>query len=176
MKFLALTLVASALVLLGAGCAASKIFSSLDPSDSVVEGRWKLAFTLPKDWVMVQEYNAPRKEAVTPSQEISYALQAVILQSTAKAIVESGTPDEAVAADTYVTSDYAFIRVDRLDDRRIIPKDALDEGNGFFSAEGRYYLQTSTGEKYQFTITNNGKDIDDIEKIIFSASVVEAAL
>lgn len=152
MKHFFLSFVVGFLVLAGAGCAASNIFSSLSGSD-VVEGKWRLAFDLPPGWVMVKEYDSPRKEAVTPSQDVTHDLATILLQSTEKAIVDHGTPGATVSTDTYVTSNYTEIRVDKLDTRRVIPSDATDLGKGFSYAEGKYYYQTESGEKYQFTVT-----------------------
>lgn len=158
-------------VLAGAGCAASGVLSSLS-GDSNVEGKWKLAFDLPEGWVMVKEYDEPRTSAVTPSQEVTNDISTIILQNTSKAIVEGGLPQDSVSPDTYVTSAYTMIRADRLDPRRIIPKDAENLGNGFFLAEGKYYFQSSTGEKYQFVVTNNGGSEEMAKAIILSAKVV----
>jgi len=171
MKNIFISLVLGVLVLAGAGCAASGMISSLS-GDANVEGKWKLAFDLPEGWAMVKEYDEPRIDAVTPSQEITHDLSTVILQNTSKAIVEGGLPKDTVSSDTYVTSAYTMIRADRLDPRRIIPKDAENLGNGFFLAEGKYYFQSSTGEKYQFVVTNNGGSEETARAIILSAKVV----
>lgn len=171
MKQFFLAFTAIVLVLTGAGCAASNLWSSMSGSENV-EGPWRLAFDLPEGWVMVKEYDEPRNEAITPSQTVSHDLETIILQSTEKAIVESGTPKDSVSAETYVTSEYTMIRVDRLDARRVIPSNAEDLGNGFSVAEGKYYFQTSSGEKYQCVVTNNGGDENLAKTIILSAKLV----
>lgn len=162
----------SSVVLLGGGCAASNIVSSIIGNNDV-EGKWRLAFDLPEGWVMVTEYDEPRENVVIPDQNVTRDLPTVILQSTDKAIVESGTPDAAkVPAETYVVRDYASIRVDRLDTRRVIPTDGEDLGNGFSTSEGKYYYVSASGEKYQFVITSDDKDLTDEIAVILSAVTV----
>jgi hypothetical protein len=172
MKNLFSALAISVFVLAGAGCAASNFVSSIVGGGNV-EGPWRLAFDLPEGWVMVKEYDEPRENVVTPDQNVTHDLPTVLLQSTSKAIVQGGTPDVAtVPAETYVTKEYAVIRVDRLDERRIIPKDAEDLGNGFSYAEGKYYFVSSSGEKYQFVITSDDNDLTDEKAVILSAQTV----
>jgi hypothetical protein len=172
MKKLFSALALSGVVLVGGGCAASNIVSSIVNGDAV-EGKWRLAFDLPENWVMVREYDKPREEAVTPRQNVTRDLPTILLQSTDKSIVQGGTPDvEKVPAETYVTADYSIIRVDRLDERRVIPKDAEDLGNGFSTSEGKYYFVSSSGEKYQFVITSDDEDLTDEIAVILSATTV----
>ncbi len=172
MNTLVLALAMSGIVLLGGGCAASNIVSSV-VGNADVEGKWRLAFDLPEGWVMVTEYNEPRESVVTPNQSVTRDLPTVILQSTEKAIVEGGTPDAAkVPAETYVVRDYSSIRVDRLDTRRIIPKDGEDLGNGFSTSEGKYYFVSASEEKYQFVITSDDNDLTDEIAVILSAVTV----
>lgn len=172
MKKLFSALAIGGLVLMGGGCAASNVVSSIIGDDNV-EGKWRLAFDLPEGWVMVAEYDEPRENIVTPDQNVTHDLPTVLLQSTSKAIVQGGAPDAAIVpAETYVTKDYSSIRVDRLDERRIIPKDAEDLGNGFSTSEGKYYFVSSSGEKYQFVITSDDKDLTDEIAVILSATTV----
>jgi hypothetical protein len=171
MKKFFLSLVVGVMIFAGAGCVGSKLTSPFSQNEEV-EGVWRLAFDLPSGWVMVKEYDAPRKEAVMPSQNVTRDLPTVIVQSTAKAIVKSGMPDAAVSNETYVTSSFAQIRVDKLDARRVIPSDAEDLGNGFSFADGKYYFLTASGEKYQFVITTNGEDDAAARSVILSAQPV----
>ncbi len=159
------------LVLMGGGCAASGIVSSITGNGNV-EGKWRLAFELPAGWVMVGEYDAPKTDPVIPSQDVTRDAATIMLQSTEKAIVESGVPENTVSTETYVTSNYTFIRVDVLDARRVIPRDAENLGNGFFFAEEKYYFVTEAGEKYQFVISQNGGDDAVARAIILSAKPV----
>lgn len=174
MKKLLLSLGAVAVLLTGAGCSVPGASNSAG-----VEGKWNLAFDLPSGWTEVASYPTPNKVAVTPSTDVNHTMTTVVLQSTDKAIVRSGTPDAAVAVDSYVASNYTKIDVDRLDARRSIPKDAKDLGNGFFKAaavaesdRSTYYFKTSTGEKYQFTVWVNGQDASVAESVILSSEPV----
>lgn len=172
MKKLFSALAIGVMVLAGGGCAASDFVSSI-VGDTNVEGKWRLAFDLPEGWVMAKEYDEPRENVVTPDQNVTHDLATVILQSTEKAIVQGGRPDAAkVSEETYVVANYSSIRVDRLDERRIIPKDAEDLGNGFSTSEGKYYFVSSSGEKYQFVITSDDKDLTDEIAVILSAKTV----
>jgi hypothetical protein len=172
MKKLFSALAIGGMVLMGGGCAATNVVSSIIGNDKV-EGRWLLAFDLPEGWVMVMEYDEPRESVVTPDENVTHDLATVIVQSTDKAIVQGGTPDTAtVPVETYVTKEYASIRVDHLDARRIIPADAQDLGNGFSTSEGRYYFVSSSGEKYQFVITSDDNDLTEEIAVILSAKTV----
>lgn len=172
MKKLFSALAIGSMVVMGGGCAASNVISSIVGNDTV-EGKWRLAFDLPDGWVMVTEYDEPRENVVTPDQGVTHDMPTVILQSTEKAIVQGSAPDAAlVPVETYVTRDYSSIRVDRLDARRIIPKDAEDLGNGFSTSEGKYYYVSLSGEKYQFVITTDDKDLTDEIAVILSAEIV----
>ncbi len=174
MKKLFSALAIGVMVLAGGGCAASNFVSSI-VGDANVEGKWRLAFDLPEGWVMAKEYDEPRDTVVTPDQNVTHDLATVVLQSTEKAIVEGSRPDAAtVPENTYVVANYSSIRVDRLDERRIIPKDAEDLGNGFSTSEGKYYFVSPSGEKYQFVITSDDKDLSDEIAVILSAKTVTA--
>ncbi len=181
MKRLLFSLGAAVLLLTGAGCA-SNIVSSIGGGN--VEGKWKLAFDLPSGWVQVEGYAQPNKELPTLSQNVNHTMGMITLQSTEKPIARTTTPAESIAVESYVTTNYTKIDVDWLDSRRSVPKDATDLGNGFFRAAAStepcdpgscttsYYLKTDAGEKYLFTVWQNGQDISVAEKVILSAKPV----
>lgn len=184
MKRLLLSLGAAVLLLTGAGCA-SNIVSSIT-GGGAVEGKWKLAFDLPSGWVQVGGYAQPNTELPTLSQDVNHTMGMISLQSTDKPVARTTTPTASIAADSYVTSNYTKIDVDWLDARRSVPKDATDLGNGFFKAAAStkpcdpgsctttYYFQTTSGERYMFTVWQNGQDISIAEKVILSAQPVTA--
>lgn len=182
MKRLLFAIGASALLLTGAGCS-SGIVSSITGTGAV-EGKWDLAFNLPSGWVQVDGYAQPNTEVPTLSEDVNYTMEMITLQSTNKPIARTTTPDATLAADSYVTTNYTKIDVDTLDPRRSIPKDAADLGNGFWKAAAStkpcnpgsctttYYFQTPTGDKYMFTVWQNGQEISAAEAVILSAKIV----
>jgi len=186
MKRLLLTIGASVLLLTGAGCSSGIVSSITGGSDSV-EGKWDLAFNLPSGWVEVAGYAQPNTELPVLSQDVNHTMEMVSLQSTNKPIARTTTPAATIAADSYVTSNYTKIDVDTLDTRRSIPKDATDLGNGFFKAAANtkpcdpgsctttYYLKTTDGAKYMFTVWQNGQELSAAESVILSAKVVTKA-
>ncbi len=173
----------SGMVLMGGGCAASNIISPIS-SDNDIEGQWRLAFALPEGWVQVEGYSQPNTELPTLSQDVDHTMGMVTLQSTEKPIARTTTPAESIAKDAYVTENYTKIDVDWLDARRPIPKDAEDLGNGFWKAAPiandctpgscttTYYLQAPDGEKYLFTVWQEGQDLTVAEAVILSAEPV----
>jgi hypothetical protein len=167
MKKLLLSLCAMVLVVMGAGC-----IPELGKNDGV-KGDWYLAFDLPEGWIMAKEYDAPRDAAVTPVQEVDTSMKTIVLQSTNKAIVRNGQkPVETIAADTYVLENYSVIDVYKLDPRFVVSKNAEDLGNGFVTADGKYFLTASDGSRYQFVIKTNGQSEDVAKQIILSAKLV----
>lgn len=182
MKRLLFSIGAAVLLLTGAGCA-SGIVSSIT-GGGAVEGKWKLAFDLPSGWVEVVGYAQPNKTLPKLSQDVNHTMEMVSLQSTDKPIARTTTPVDTIAKESYVTSDYTKIDVDTLDSRRSIPKDATDLGNGFYKAAAStkacepgsctttYYLQTSGGEKYMFTVWQVGQEASVAEAVILSAKPV----
>ena len=182
MKRLLLSFGAAVLLLTGAGCA-SNIVSSIT-GEGNVEGKWKLAFDLPSGWVQVVGYAQPNTELPTLSQDVNHTMGMVTLQSTDKPIARTTTPATAIAAESFVTSNYTKIDVDWLDSRRSVPKDATDLGNGFWKAApvvsdcapgsctSTYYLQTESGEKYLFTVWQVGQEASVAEAVILSAKPV----
>jgi len=177
--------VATALVLVGGGCADNiPLIGGVD----TVEGKWRLAFDLPQDWVMVEDYDSPRSEIVTPSLEVTRDLSDVIVQSTSKAIVSGGvSPDSEVAEDSFIGSDFTQIHVYYLDERRIIPSEAEDLDGGWYRLKlceagedctiyGQYnydyYLVAASGSKYKFSIITNNQDPQAAVAVIMSAKEV----
>ncbi|MCR4312574.1 MAG: hypothetical protein NUV56_04810 [Candidatus Uhrbacteria bacterium] len=162
---------AAALLLLGAGCA-SRI-PILGGGDSV-EGMWNLAFDLPEGWAMVRDYEAPRYSMVVPTEDVSRDHTDVIIQSTTKAIVTGGiSPEATVDAATYVGEDYTLIHAYRLDQRRVVPSEAEDLGDGWYRLKlcedgedcmiygqynYEYYFIAGSGAKYKFSIITEGQD------------------
>lgn len=177
---------AAALVLLGAGCA-DRIPLISDPEPETVSGNWVLVFDLPEGWVMVEDYSEPRTTPAFPSLDVTHDQPDVIIQSTSKAIVAGGiAPDASVDAATYVSSDFTQIRAFHLDERRIVPSEAEDLGDGWYRLKlcedgedctiyGQhnydYYYVTETA-KYKFSITTNGQDVSDAVDVIQSAQEV----
>lgn len=181
MKRFLFSLGAAAMLLVGAGCSSS-VLSSI--TGGGVEGKWDLAFTLPSGWVEVAGYAQPNTELPTLSEDVNHTMEMISLQSTNKPIARTTTPAASIAAESYVSSNYTKIDVDTLDSHRSIPKDATSLGNGFWKAAPStkacepgsctttYYLQTSEGAKYMFTVWQNGQDISVAEAVILSAKPV----
>lgn len=173
------------LVLMGAGCANSL---PLVGGSDTVEGKWRLAFNLPEGWAMLKDYDEPINKEIVPSEDVTRDLSDIIVQSTSKAIVGGGIkPDSDIGTDTYVSSGFAKIHVFRLDERRIVPSEANDLGEGWYSVklceEGEdctiygqynydYYLVTESGAKYKFNITTNDFDVQSAIDVIMSAKEV----
>ncbi len=167
-----------ALVLLGAGCMPA----------ATVEGDWFLAFDLPDGWVMVREYNMGG-EAVPVDEGVSREISDIVLQSTSSHIYTSSVEldEEALAMTGEIVADhFTYIRVLKLDDRRVIPSESENMGDGFYKedmCEGvesceleradryRYYFETDTS-KYQFLVTQAGQEIEEAEGVILSATEV----
>lgn len=177
---------AASLVLLGGGCA-DRIPLISAPEPEKVLGNWVLSFELPSGWVMVEDYSEPRNEATTPSLDITHDQPDVIIQSTSKAVVAGGiAPDASVDTTTYVFSDFTRIHVYHLDERRIVPSEAEDLGDGWYRLKlcevgedctiyGQHnydYYYVTEGAKYRFSITTNGQDVSDAVDVIQSAKEV----
>ncbi len=142
------------LLLIGAGCLGGKS----------VEGDWWLAFDLPTDWAMASAYDLTSESPDSFSLDVNREMDDIVLQSTVNAIQK--------VDGEYTPNDFAHIRVLRLDDRRIIPSEAEDLGNGFFKeSDENYYLETETG-KYQFKIIMQGSAGQSVEEVILSAQAV----
>lgn len=155
-----------AFAFIGAGC-----FGNTKP----VEGDWVLAFTLPKEWVMVAAY----QEEINLDKEILRTDTEVYLQSTDQTIVLKDL-------DSNEDSDNKAIKVSvsQLDSRRVVPSEAEVLENGFSKldpcaisedckVEGspnmKYYLELD-GKKYLFNVfISGGKTLEEAEKVIFSA-------
>ncbi|MFH1632145.1 MAG: hypothetical protein ABIA47_03990 [bacterium] len=181
-----LLLASLSIILIGAGCLG---IGGDEPE--VVEGDWLLAFDLPEDWVMVAPYDMDRP--INYSKEIDQGYSEVILQSTGFNIYT----DEAVPSDEeliengidlkkIVTEDYIQISASHIDKRRLIPEDAEELGSGFYKVEVcdnvsecelanryryDYYFETESA-KYKFIVYTNGRDVSEVEDVIFSAQEV----
>lgn len=175
------SLMLGAMLLAGGGCSSSS-------QTATVEGKWRLAFALPEGWAMVKEYNEPRKETVTPDQNVTHDLSTVIIQSTSKAVARTSTPATTVPADTYVSSNFTKIVAYKLDPRRNIPSSATDLGNGFSQdtdvanvctgdnvCRATFYYVTPNDEKYQFTVYTNMQSTDAARAVILSAQPVTSS-
>lgn len=164
-----------ALVLVGAGC-----------FEAARDERWTLSFALPEGWVM---YGAGQGGfAGNPNAEITKQSGEVVLQSTADALV-IGTPkeDEVEYEGKLVKKeDFAYIRVFRLDERRLISDEAEDLGKGFFREKkceegeecqdnGAYnyaYFYVKGDAKYQFNIVTNGRTPQEAVDVLMSAKAL----
>ncbi|MBT3230719.1 hypothetical protein HN358_02975 [Candidatus Uhrbacteria bacterium] len=168
-----------ALVLLGAGCMPS----------TAVEGDWFLAFDLPNEWVTVRQYQLD-SEPVPIEEGVSREISDIVLQSTSANVYSSSgyMPEtEAFQALGDVNmDDFTYIRALKLDERRVIPSESEDLGDGFYRLKlcedgdecqiaGRlnydYYFVTEDS-KYQFMVWQQGRDMDDAQDVILSAEVV----
>ncbi len=171
MKKIFLTLLA--FVIVGAGCIGGGILSNKH-----ISGDWVLTFDLPDGWVMTHDYDSGSATASLRT-EIEPGFSDVVIQSTDKLILLNGKePDlsKGLTDDDFISENYIYIRVLRLDERRVIPSEAKDLGNGFSfveleAGEGVYYLQVGAN-KYQFIVEYNGQLIEDAEQVIFSAQEV----
>lgn len=164
-----------ALALTGAGCLGGN------------SGDWFLTFNLPGGWTMA----APATEsslAGVPGAEIARDFPEVVLQSTQDAIyLGSKEPSDSLNElfDTFVTEEYTYVRVLRLDESRLIDSDAEDIGGGFYrlqrcdgecTDETRhaydYYFEDAAENKYQFIIFSDTDNVDGAIDIIRSAKPV----
>jgi len=161
------------LVLIGGGCFGA---------NKVVEGDWWLAFDLPDDWVMTRDYNLATDD--TPDaffQSVNRERFDVILQSSSEPIQKEG--------EGYSTENFSRIHVIQMDERRVIPSESEDLGNGFFRNDicaeveddacadfgtYEYYLEIN-GSKYQFKVIHVGTAAEQTEDIILSAQSVTVA-
>ncbi len=174
-----------ATLLLGAGCLSNIGLGSKD-----VEGSWYLAFNLPEGWIMVEPYNSG--DITDPgfklNQEVTQSMNAIILQGTNKAIYGStgalgdGISELIDAGKVEVNG--PIIEITLLDERRVIPSEAEDIGDGFSRVKlcedgdecqigGQlnydYYLETAKA-KYKFDVS--GLKRSEAEDIITSAKEV----
>lgn len=176
-KFLMLGLMA--LVLVGFGC-----------TGSARDERWVLSFDLPEGWVMYAGGNS--RFAADPSDEVNPQLADITLQSTTEAIRISDRAPKPEDPTTYGgqpirSADYAYIVVQRLDERRRIDESAEDLGKGFWRVKeceegedcqlnGAYnytYYLVQENAKYKFSIVTNGQSPDRAIEIIQSAKPVK---
>ncbi|MCH8049328.1 hypothetical protein IH979_01290 [Patescibacteria group bacterium] len=165
---------ALALVLIGAGCFGA-VTPSQEETPEEITGNWWLRFDLPEGWVMAPDYG--EGNAVPSSDSITPDMTDIVLQSTSKSIViREVEPD--ILEEEVETENFTYIRVFRLAERRSIPDEVEDLGNGFYrekvsEGEYEYYLETDVG-KYQFIIPQRKQELSVAEEVIFSAKQVTA--
>jgi hypothetical protein len=176
--------VAVGLLMLGIGCRPiSQVATIEDVPNSgdsvnkpaeVVTGSWYLTFNLPKDWVMVPQYDDGVQKDVT-SVPVTSDMTDVIVQSTNKIIALTG--ESALEKETFVTDDYTYIRAFRLDKHTVVPAEAVAIGNEFYKFEqgvnATYYLK-GKGSNYKFVVYRDNEDLSVAEKVITSAKEVTA--
>lgn len=158
------------LLLLGAGC--------LPIANKQVEGRWHLAFDLPKDWVMVKPYEADSRAPV--NYDVRKEDTSVYLQNTDQKICRTTEcPEDTVT----IGSGHVFIEATMLDPRRVLPEEAEDIGNGFLKIKlcedggpcqangaGNYqYFYKGEQGNYKFTYYGAASEA---ERVITSAEEV----
>jgi len=166
-----------ALVLLGAGCTTP---------GSTVEGDWFLAFDMPDEWVMVEHYKMG-SEAMSLEEGVNLEIFDVVIQSTDMGVYTSSgyMPEDSQLEEIggVVTENFTYIRVLKIDSRRVVPSEAEDLGNGFYKEQlcedggecqiggqsnYQYYFVTEDA-KYQFMITQRDQDLEVAEGVILSA-------
>lgn len=172
-----LLLPALALVLLGAGCFGG------DKVD-VVEGDWLLAFDLPSDWVMVAPYD--QSEGLNLDRKITRNSSEVILQNTEKTVWRGNLPEDTSELPEFEAESYIFVSVTQLDERRIIPSEAVAMEDHFFRFDPcsvaedcgganaptyEYYLEHAD-RKYKFKLFVKNADSIDGQEVIMSAKRV----
>lgn len=171
------------LLIMGAGCLSGQ---------REVTGDWYLAFDLPSDWVMVDDYNNPGSKAVELDYDVDRIDSEVVLQNIDKPIVFSNgvTPEESVPADSYVMTNGTRITVTHLDPRRVVPSEAEDLGDGFSQvklcdeggecqrdgAHNYEYYFVQDANKFKFQVSTHAENkqtaIAEAESIIRSAKLV----
>ncbi|MFA6522012.1 MAG: hypothetical protein WCT24_00215 [Patescibacteria group bacterium] len=177
-----LLLALGSILLVGAGCFGGKTLLG------GVEGDWWLSFSLPEGWVMTRDYTANDPTSKL-NRDLDSTLSDIMIQSTDKLVLSAGqTPDlsQGLTADQFVSENYTRIRVFHLDSHSIIPSEATDMGNGFKkldlcagtetctlegSAQYAYYFEQD-GEKFKFTLEQNGQSIESAETVLTSAKLV----
>lgn len=170
------------LVLLGFGCSRGADVApvtvtvgedgTVNKPVEAVEGSWYLAFDIPDDWVIVPHYNEGFDKAPTAAL-VTSDMSDIVVQSTEKIIALTGSSE--LPEGTFITDDYTFIRVFRMEKRSLIPGEAEDIGNGFFKLEkgvnATYYYE-GTGSNYKFIVYRDGQDLGVAEDVITSAKEV----
>lgn len=178
-----------ALLLIGAGCLSNTKQTASEEEIVYEKGDWYLSFDLPSGWIMTTQYKMGAEDPAL--DDISTDLKDIVLQSTEKSVFTSAgiiSEEEQVRVDEgkVVTDDFAYIRVLKLDSRRIVPSEAEDLGDGFYKVKlcddggecqlgGSYnydYYFVSGDTKYQFLIILEGQSIEVAEKVILSAQPV----
>ncbi len=130
---------------------------------TVAEGPWTIAFALPEGWEMVKPYSGERAE-----------IPATIEKTDSEVWLEVSENDR--------------ISVIHIDQRRSIPAEAEDLGNGFKKfdpcvydddkaacmqgePDAQYYLENADG-KYHFKVNVEERSLAEAEKIVLSAKRV----
>lgn len=141
-------------------------------ADEKVEGVWHLAFDMPKGWVMVQQYGED-DDKLPAAGTVDNQMTDIVLQSTDKIVVLTGSSE--LAEGTFVTDDYTYIRVFRMDKSSIIPAEAVDVGKGFSKLEKgvslTYYMKGEFAN-YKFVVYWDEQDLSVAEGVITSAKEV----
>lgn len=110
---------------------------------------------------------------VPAADSISTAMSDIVVQDTNKVVVRTGETE--LTEGTYVTSDYTYISVYRMDKRAVVPEEADDLGNGFWKLEQgvqlTYYF-TAEGATYKFVVYQDGQDRALTEQVVLSAKEV----
>ena len=157
---------AFALILVGAGCSGGGSGTTQTQAD------WWLSFDLPDGWVMVDHYGGG-EESMPTADTIAARSTDVVIQSTDVPISVDG--EVADSWETYVDSDYAYIRAFRYTTLRPVPDDAVDLGNGFYRDDnwtnGTGYWFPQEFGNYLFTIELDGEDYSEEQalEVIFTA-------
>lgn len=160
-----------ALILLGAGCVGSGSLGTEESYNADNDPAWWLSFDLPEGWVRVAHYDGGTKTMPT-DETINVRLTDIVLQNTDLPILFDGD-EPSESWESYIESDYAYVRVFRYTSMRPVPDTATDLGNGFYQDEwyglNAYWYPAEFGN-YLFTIETDGEqDMDLIQSIIFSA-------
>lgn len=173
MKKIIFTLALS-FILVGAGCSSNR-----------VEGDWYLNFDLPEEWTMSVRSTGDFYNNL--HQQITRDLNEILLQDN-QDLVYIGTDEEIPTSEDFNvrTENFTFIEVTRLDERRLIPREAEEISLNIFrnqlcGYEGRdcrdlqyefEYFFEKEDRKFRFIITGDNIDQSTIENIITSSRLV----
>jgi hypothetical protein len=174
---------ALALVLVGGGC-----LGAAGGSD-VAQDDWFLSFDMPEGFVMT----APYVDGGTPVLlEVDRDMGEIYVQSSSKHQIWGGAapePEDIAKIGEVESENMMKISVRLLDERRIVPSEATDLGDGFFINEfcedetdcqlggllnDEYYLVTPENNfLFRVNLRSDEYDQELAEEIIMSAQVVE---
>ncbi len=169
------------LLLVGAGCATSQ-------NQEVADQSWHLTFELPEGWVETTAYNDG--DVRNAEKELTKELGDIYIQSTNKTVLRGGAAAgeiETLSEEQIESENYSLIHAFALSQRRAIPSEAEDLGNGFYKvqvcSEGEeceqyggtlydYYLKGENAN-YQFKVYERGNGENQSESVILSATEVK---